>query len=173
MGSIIRRRFKKLLLAPRGTQYWLNNHLQDFIEPFFISEKKWTEIPKLDGFEHFIDWEQVIPIHHGYDENKTASDLTLEDVKQAAIFRGGTCLSESMIKGDWTTKLKFECAFGHTFEASLRLVLEGGHWCETCETQSWNYHEIAKVSPFFAQVWYPLHDVDEFSRSYDKKSFPE
>jgi len=27
---------------------------------------------------------------------------------------------------DWRQKLKFKCAFGHGFEASPRLILEGG-----------------------------------------------
>ena len=47
----------------------------------------------------------------------------------AAEFRGGVCLSEEMDTGNWIRKLKFQCAFGHEFEASPRLILEGGHWC--------------------------------------------
>ena len=72
-----------------------------------------------------------------------------------------------MKKGDWTTPLEFECAFGHRFKASPRLVLEGGHWCDECERKSWNYGARAKVDPFFAQVWDPLHDPDEM-REYPK-----
>ena len=45
---------------------------------------------------------------------------------------------------DWRQKLKFKCAFGHGFEASPRLILEGGHWCPECEMKSWNYGERAK-----------------------------
>ena len=82
--------------------------------------------------------------------------------------RGGKLLSESMQKGDWKTKLRFCCAFGHEFEASPRLVLEGGHWCPVCERKSWNYGARAKVDPFFAQVWDPLHEPDEL-REYPKE----
>ena len=64
--------------------------------------------------------------------------------------------------------LSFRCAFGHQFEASPRLVLEGGHWCPVCERESWNYHNIARVNPFFAQVWYPLHDRNEEAIEYKK-----
>lgn len=82
--------------------------------------------------------------------------------------RGGKLLSETMQKGDWKTRLRFCCAFGHEFEASPRLVLEGGHWCPECERKSWNYGARAKVDPFFAQVWDPLREPDEL-REYPKE----
>ena len=54
---------------------------------------------------------------------------------------------------------------------SPNLVLRGGHWCPEELPSSmekiaekkfcWNYDAEAKVNPFFAQVWYPLHDKDE------------
>ena len=73
-----------------------------------------------------------------------------------------------MNKGDWSGKQEFQCAFGNKFTASPRLVLEGGHWCDECERRSWNYGNRAKVDPFFAQVWNPLHDPDEL-REYPKE----
>ena len=88
-------------------------------------------------------------------------------MKGVAEFRGGKCLSDIMKKGDWKGKLRFRCAFGHEFDASPRLVLEGGHWCPDCERKSWNYGQRAKVDPFFAQVWNPLHGPDEL-REYPK-----
>lgn len=117
--------------------------------------------------KHFTDWDRVVPIDHGYDESKPECELTLEDVRKAAALRGGVLLSEHMERGDWNTKLTFRCAFGHTFEASPRLVLEGGHWCPACEKKSWNYGERAKRDPFFAQAWTPLHGEDEL-REYPK-----
>ena len=89
-------------------------------------------------------------------------------MKAAAKFRGGECKSNRMEKGDWTGKLNFICGFGHKFEASPRLVLEGGHWCPQCERESWNYAARAKIDPFFAQVWDPLHDNNEPSGEYKK-----
>ena len=86
-----------------------------------------------------------------------------------ARFRGGECVSDRMVTGDWTGKLTFRCAFGHDFTASPRLVLEGGHWCPQCERESWNYAARAKVDPFFAQVWNPLHSADEPQREYRKE----
>jgi hypothetical protein len=40
--------------------------------------------------------------------------------------------------------------------------------CPQCERESWNYAARAKVDPFFAQVWTPLHDADEPERVYPK-----
>lgn len=167
-GRIFKNRFKKILYKERGTLNWLLNGKEEFIEPYFISKEKWAEIPSINEFKPFTDWDKVIWIDHGYDENKEESELSIEDLEAAAEFRGGQLLSNRMEKGDWHTKLEWQCAFGHKFRASPRLILEGGHWCTVCEGKSWNYHEIAKRSPFFAQVWYPLHDRNEPSREYPK-----
>jgi nucleoside-diphosphate-sugar epimerase len=168
IASLMKKRFLTLARTERGTMNFIEHHRTDFIIPFFISEQAWSAIPKFSAIHHFVDWNKVIPIDHGYDENKPESELSLKDVQGAAEFRGGKCLSNRMQIGDWTTKMRFRCAFHHEFDASPRLILEGGHWCDQCERESWNYHEIAKVSPFFAQVWYPLHDRNEPSRVYKK-----
>lgn len=168
IGAAMKKRFFKLAMSKRGTMNFLSRKKLDWIAPFFISEEAWRAIPRLSNMQHFTDWDNVVPIDHGYDESKPEAELTLEDLKGAALFRGGKCLSSSMTTGDMRTKLAFTCAFGHAFEASPRLVLEGGHWCPQCERESWNYHEIAKVNPFLAQVWYPLHARNEPSRVYPK-----
>lgn len=71
-----------------------------------------------------------------YTQPKLECELDVEDMRKAARFRGGKLLSTSMRKGDWRSKLEFQCAFGHRFQASPRLVLEGGHWCDECERKS-------------------------------------
>lgn len=169
MGSIIKGTFKKLLNGEHGTQHWLDADMEDHIEAYWGSKKAWEALPeKCSEMAHFTDWDTVVHIDHGYDESKPESELSLQDMQGAAEFRGGELLSETMRKGDWTTKLRFRCAFGHSFEASPRLVLEGGHWCPECERRSWNYGKRAKVDPFFAQVWNPLHEPDEL-REYPKE----
>ncbi len=168
MGSILKNRFKKLALTEHGTLHFIKDNVEDHIDAYWGSRKAWKALPdNINDMEHFKDWDKVIPIDHGYDETKPESELTLSDMKGAAEFRGGKCLSGEMRTGDWSGKLKFKCAFGHTFEASPRLVLEGGHWCPECERKSWNYGERAKRDPFFAQVWNPLHEEDEM-REYPK-----
>lgn len=168
MGSIMKKMFRKEALTEHGTVHFIQDHVEDHIDAYWGSKKAWDAIPdKLSKMKHFTDWEKEIVLDHGYDESKPESELSLEDMKAAAKFRGGECLSESMETGNWNQKLKFKCAFGHTFEASPRLILEGGHWCPECERTSWNYGERAKRDPFFAQVWNPLHDADEM-REYPK-----
>ena len=169
MGSIIKKTFAPLLDSEHGTRHWLKENLEDHIDAYWGSRKAWEAIPeKYSDLEHFKDWDKVVAIDHGYDESKPESELDLADMRGAAKFRGGELLSEAMETGDWKTRLRFRCAFGHEFEASPRLVLEGGHWCPECERKSWNYGQRAKLDPFFAQVWNPLHDPDEL-REYPKE----
>ena len=168
IGSVMKKRFLKLASTEHGTVRFIEENMEEHIAAYFISKARWEKIPSLDKFKPFSEWEKIVHIDHGYDESKPESELSLADVKGAAVFRGGTCDSDSMITGDWSSKLKFRCAFDHEFEASPRLVLEGGHWCPVCERESWNFHNIAKVNPFFSQVWYPLHDEDEEPREYKK-----
>ena len=169
MGLIIKSTFKKLLNSEHGTKHFIDANMEDHIDAYWGSRRRWEALPeKASQMNHFTDWNKVIPIDHGYDESQPEEALSLHDIQGAAIFRGGECLSQSMDQGDWKTKLQFRCAFGHTFEASPRLVLEGGHWCPECERRSWNYGARAKVDPFFAQVWNPLHSPDD-TREYPKE----
>ncbi len=168
IGSAMKKRFMKTARTEHGTVTFIKSNMEEHIAAYWGSRKAMEAVLPLNECKWFTDWENVVPIDHGYDESRPESELSLEDSKGAAEFRGGECLSGSMVQGDWTTKLKFRCAFGHEFEASPRLVLEGGHWCPVCERESWNYQNRAKVDPFFAQVWYPLHDKDEQPHEYKK-----
>ena len=113
-------------------------------------------------------------LNHGYDETKPTSELDLEDMKMAAEFRGGKVVSKKMTKGDMFTKIKWQCGTcGEEFKASPNLVLKGGHWCPDCTipTVKWNYDEVAKTNPFFAQVWYNDHNEDEHNVYYFDEIF--
>jgi len=114
----------------------------------------------------------VTLLDHGYDESKPTSELDLDDMKKAAAFRGGECLSTSMVKGDLFTPLKWKSARGNEFEMTPNLVLKGGHWCPAELPWPWDYDKEAKINPFFAQVWYPLHDKDE-DNYYDESIFAD
>lgn len=136
-----------------GPLGWIKSKDKGRIKAFFGSLK---ERKKIKGWEEFSiedDYSKIIILDHGYDEEKKDSLLNLDDIKKAAEFRGGECLSKSMIEGDLDTKLKWKCAFSHEFLASPRLILKAGHWCEKCQPPPWNYDEIAKVNPFFRQVY--------------------
>lgn len=133
------------------------------MQAFYGSKKKYDAIPK--------DWETyykrgIIPeeynqIELGFDQNKPVEELDIEDMRQAAAFRGGECLSETMEKGRLYKKLRWRCACGHEFEGTPYAILFAGHWCEDCMGAEWRYGDMADENPFFAQVWKPLHADDE------------
>ncbi len=115
-------------------------------------------------------------LNHGYDESKADCELDIEDMRQAAEFRGGKCLSETMVKGDLYSKLSWECHDGHRFEATPYTVLKCGHWCPICcQPQPWDFDRLAKFIPFYAQVWYDSHAKEEnctyFFDSHDKAQY--
>lgn len=169
MGKSMKKRFEDLTRTEHGTVNFIENNMEGQIAAYWGSKKAWEAIPPMDEFVPFNDWDTVVHIDHGYDESKPESKLDLADMQGAAKFRGGECRAAEMDTGNWTMKLSFRCAFGHSFEASPRLVLEGGHWCPVCERESWNYYERAKADPFFAQIWDPLHDKSEKPWTYKKE----
>ena len=161
IGSNMYKRFLKLAKTQHGTVRFIEENMEEHIGAYWGSREAWEAIPPIDDFELFTDWDHVIHIDHGYDENQPETELGLSDVKEAARFRGGHCISDDMRQGDWVSKLGYSCAFGHEFEASPLLILKGGYWCPICERESWNYYQRAKVDDFFAQVWNPLHPSGE------------
>lgn len=145
-----------------GGTYWaLENNKEDWIKAFFGSREKRDAIKSWDeGYELFHPSEEVTYLDHGYDEEKGLENLDIEDLKKAAAFRGGECLEEKA-PADIYTPIKWKCADGHEFMMSVNAVLQGGHWCPECLAHEWQYGNIAKVNPFYAQVWTPLHGDDE------------
>ncbi|MDY4511981.1 MAG: NAD(P)-dependent oxidoreductase [Paludibacteraceae bacterium] len=153
-----------------GTQWWIRNNKTQRINAYYGSLEKYRAITDWKHTDLTHNSEQATLLDHGYDEQKPMSEFTLDDMQHAAEFRGGKCLSQTMVKGDWDTQLEWQCAEGHTFKASPRLVLLGGHWCPECfpypyadepNPRPWQWDKIAKNNPFFAQLWSPLHDADE------------
>lgn len=144
-----------------GTMDWIKKKIPARVTAYFGSMKEFNKIKTWDDVDTSRPSEVVTYLDHGYDESKPKNELTIEDMRQAAEFRGGECLSESMEKGNLAARLRWKCQFGHEFEASPALILLGGHWCPDCLPEPWNYDEIAKGNPFFAQVWFPLHGREE------------
>lgn len=155
------KRFEKLASESKnGTVYWYKNHNDMRISAFYKNYETYEAIldwgidmPEIVSEK--IDWHRL---DHGYDESKEV--LELNDLMTATKFRGGVCLSTEW-NGDMYLTLKWRCAFGHEFNAKTYTVLKAGHWCPKCLPPPWNYDEVAKHNPFFAQVWYPNHDHDE------------
>ncbi|MCL2494252.1 MAG: NAD(P)-dependent oxidoreductase [Oscillospiraceae bacterium] len=162
-----------------GTMWWLKNNKEQRIAAYWGSRAAWEAIGTWDTFgiqkapaeERTDAFGKNQNLDHGYDESKPLSDLTLEDLQKAAAFRGGVIVSQSY-SGDPYEKLTWRSANGVEFEMSPNLVLKGGHWCPqelpgptdgdwSNGFTPWRYDAEAKVNPFFAQVWTPLHGADE------------
>ncbi|MHA1927684.1 MAG: NAD-dependent epimerase/dehydratase family protein [Candidatus Thorarchaeota archaeon] len=168
-ASVIRRTMKKMTESPDGTMHWIESNNKGRISAFWGSLKKWEAIPDWDTDMPDMDAESYV-LNHGYDESKPVETLDLVDMKKAAEFRGGTCLSSRF--EDMSSQLQWECAFGHKFSASPTLILKAGHWCPECLAPPWDFDRIAKKNPFFAQVYYTNHDEDE-DNFYDEKCYED
>lgn len=163
-----------------GTQWWIKHNKQQRISAYYGSLEKYKAIkPWSETDLSEPSREKIVLLDHGYDEQKPMEEFTIEDMQKAAAFRGGKCVSETMVKGDWDTQLEWEAANGERFMASPRVILLGGHWApsdmpwpyegeENC--RPWHWDEVAKHNPFFAQLWAPLHDADE-NNVYDYHVF--
>lgn len=183
--SLIRKlAIERLFKNSNSPKYWLEHNLEGRINAFFGGREEYNKIP--ESWENYpllcegktpdgeVDYQQLkkkenvtkdMLLSHGYDETKPDSELDIEDMIQAAKFRGGKCLSQTMEKGDLYTKLKWACHDGHEFYASPYLILKSGHWCpECCQPGEWNYDQLAKKIPFYAQIWYDSHSPDENNR---------
>jgi hypothetical protein len=143
---------KDAINNPNAPLYWIKHNNQNKIKAFFYSKEEFYKIPDWDNYNLKINNDYEI-LNHGYDESKLNNQLTIDDIKQAALFRAGVCLSETMIKGDLSTPLKWKCSQGHEFVASPYLILKAGHWCQSCLIEQDNYDIQAKTNKFLAQVW--------------------
>ena len=157
---LVSKTMKKQALQGDTPLKWIAENDEDKIKAFFGTKEKWAQIPGWDEFE-FIQDAPHRKLNHGYDERKEDDALDLNDMQEAARFRGGKCLSASMEKGDLYTRLRWTCAHGHEFEASPFLILKAGHWCDACMQPPWNFDEQARANPFIAQVWHTDHDPKE------------
>jgi len=142
-----------------GTLYWYTHRNDLRISAFYKDYATFEAIPDwgvdMPQLEPEPAWERL---DHGYDESKAR--LELADLKEAALFRGGECLSKEW-DGDSYTTLSWRCAFGHQFNGKPFTILKAGHWCPVCVAPPWKNDEQARANPFFAQVWHPNHDQEE------------
>lgn len=170
--------FKRLLDHPNSPRRWVKDGDRARVQAYFGGEEcvkalpaNWSEV-KLIAKGDFGDYDGLRDVElakktgnyllHGYDESKPMSELTIADMCEAALFRGGKCLSPTMQKGDIYRKLQWQCQDGHTFEASPMTVLRAGHWCPKCgQPTPWDFDRLAKNNPFYAQVWYDSHAKNE------------
>ena len=174
---------RPLLKDPNSPYRWVKEGNKGRTNAFFGSREQWEAIGEdwnkfaiwnknqVEGHDYHqersISYAESCKLSHGYDESKPDSELTLEDLQKAARFRGGKCLAKNFVKGDWYTKVEWQCADGHSFFASPYTVLKAGHWCPHCIRESrWDFDRLAKKNPFYAQVWYDSHGRKENALYY-------
>lgn len=154
-----------------GTQWWIKNRVSKRINAYYGSLEAYKSIKPWSQTDLSHNSREAVILNHGYDESKPLSELTIDDLQKAAAFRGGKLLSTkpAITESLMDTPLEWQCAEGHTFTATPRLILLGGHWCDQCfpwpykdkNERPWQWDREAKRNPFFAQLWAPLHDDSE------------
>lgn len=167
--KIIRRKLRALSQAKDGPLGILQAQNPAKIQAFFAGME--SPIPNPNDCQADINFAKQSPLEHGWNESNSVASLQITDLQAAAKFRGGECLSSTMEQGNWRKTLDFRCAFGHEFSASPNLILKAGHFCPHCEDASWKPQAMAKHNPFFAQVWYPLHNKNEEECEVKKYNF--
>lgn len=169
---------KPLLKNSNAPAYWVAGKNEARVTAFFGGFEEYEKIPESwdqvelvcerPDYEEMKDHKPEYDLSHGYDETKADQDLEISDLRDAAAFRGGALLSAEMTKGDLRTKLKWQCHNGHVFESSPYTILKAGHWCPECcsPKEEWNFDELSKHIPFYAQVWYDSFREDENNLYY-------
>ncbi len=176
---------ERLLTNSNAPQQWIKLSKKGRIDAFFGGQEAYDKLPK--SWDKYpvtalgqtdqgpIDYQdlkdeskaQRFALNHGFDDSKVDSQITFEDVKSAASYRGGFVISESMKTGDLHTKLKWKCHNGHVFESTAFTVLRGGFWCpECCQALPWAFDKAAAHIPFYAQIWYDTHSKSEENNVY-------
>lgn len=147
---------------PMGFTWMFENNEEDWIHAFFGSREEQAKIKSMEeGYEFCFPSMEETYLNHGYDESKELENMSLEDLNNAARFRGGSY--EGGKVENIHMPVQWKCADGHEFMQSINGVLHGGHWCPECMKEEWHYAEIARKNPFYAQVWIPTHgDGDDY-----------
>ncbi len=170
---------RPLLKDKNAPMHWVKTNQEGRKRAYFGKSEqdchlsnKWEDFPlvckgKLPNGES-VDYDALRDISnakllsHGYDESKADSEIDIEDLRQAAKFRGGELVSTEFEKGNLQQKLVWRCQDGHEFVLTAFSVLKAGHWCPECNKRYvWDYDRLAKNNAFYAQVWYDSHDKDE------------
>lgn len=142
---------KPLARQPRGTLHALAGGDERRIAAHYGSRDAWATIGDWDTFEEPAPSRIPTSLEHGYDESLSPDEWDTALLAGAAEFRGGRLVDE-VVAGTAAIPTHWECADGHRFAASPKLVLTGGHWCPDCVTRPAEYRRQAERNPFLAQL---------------------
>lgn len=174
---------KRLFKNTNAPMYWLNHGKEGRVRAFFGGRENYEKIPEKwedynllcegklqDGetvdYDKLRQSENAAPLllDHGYDDKKPESEWTLNDLQDAAAFRGGKC-TVTAYDGNPHDKVLWECKNGHKFALTPYTVLKGGYFCHCCEPKPWKYGSFADI-PFYGQVYFDSHDKNETDEEY-------
>ena len=122
------------------TQWWVEHDPEKFAAYYGTREdydriRSWDDVrpaPLEKDLAKAKAAGEVVPMDWGWDSGKSIYELSLEEVRKAAAFRGGKFLGPEDKLGVPGQIFDWECEHGHAFKASLEFVLAGGGWCHTC-----------------------------------------
>jgi nucleoside-diphosphate-sugar epimerase len=143
---------KPLAKKRRGTMHAIARGHEAEIAAHFGSLEEWRALGDWSTFVVPEPSREPTLLDHGYDESKPPTEWSALDYLEAAAHRGGRLTSTDVVPGDIATPLEWECADGHRFAASPRLVLTAGHWCPVCVTDVGGYARQAQTNAFLRQV---------------------
>ena len=89
-------------------------------------------------------------------ERRGITPRGIEDAHAIALDRGGKCLSTQYVNN--TEHLEWECASGHTWEATYHNVADKGSWCPSCKLVSENLCDEV------LRVMFPNHEFERHKR---------
>ncbi|WP_230673259.1 NAD-dependent epimerase/dehydratase family protein [Rathayibacter sp. Leaf248] len=143
---------KPLTLRHRGTMDYVRRGDLEAVAAYFGSPADREAIGGWDTFWPPRPGRVPTLLDHGYDESLPTAEWDGPLLGEVARHRGGRLLTDVVVTGDVTTALSWECAFGHRFAGSPRLILRAGHWCPECVRDVAGYPAQAERSPFLAQL---------------------
>ncbi len=144
---------------------WIKQDNTPYIEAFFGSRAAWEAIPGWAGRESGAESAPPAGAGEGreravgIEERATAaSQPGAGDLVDFAASRGGALLSDTF--AGVHEKHRWRCALGHEFEATPRLLVHGGYWCDECfpsavEARGLDWERQAEVDPGLARIFVP------------------
>ncbi len=123
-----------------GTQSWVEDDHEKLAAYYGSMEayrniRSWEQMrpPYLEkNLDKALETGEALCLKHGWNVDTPVVELTLDEVRAAAEFRGGKFLGPEENLGQAGAIFEWECENGHRFNASLEYVLCGGGWCQDC-----------------------------------------
>lgn len=154
---LIKAIMKKVALKDKlGPLRWIQDNDSQRIMAAWGGKENYKNLPDWDHADLKEPSKMALTLMHGYDEAYTIEELTLEQLREAAEFRGGKLLSTEYSTGDVHRQLEWECSEGHRFRMSPWTILRGGHWCGECLQEQMSdplaFNRQASRSPYHGQA---------------------